>query len=68
MKIEFTRAEVERIILNHANAIAPYERNILNHANAIAPYERFNHIEPCGYRTMPDGFVVSTKEETENVE
>jgi hypothetical protein len=54
MKIEFTRAEVERIILNHANA--------------IAPYERFNHIEPCGYRTMPDGFVVSTKEETENVE
>ncbi len=49
MKIEFTRAEVERIVLAHANA--------------IAPYERFNHIEPCGYRTMPDGFVVSTKED-----
>jgi hypothetical protein len=49
MKIEFTRAEIERIILAHANA--------------IAPYEQFNHIEPCGYRTMPDGFVVSTKED-----
>ena len=54
MKIEFTRAEVERIILNHANA--------------IAPYERFNHIEPCGYRTMPDGFVVSTEPKQETTD
>jgi hypothetical protein len=52
MKIEFTRAEIERIILAHANA--------------IAPYEQFNHIEPTCYRTMPDGFVVSTKEEDED--
>jgi hypothetical protein len=51
MKIEFTRAEVERIILNHANA--------------IAPYERFDSIETTGYRSMPDGFVVSTKPEQE---
>jgi hypothetical protein len=49
MKIEFTRAEIERIILNHANA--------------IAPYEQFNHIEPSGYRLMLDAFTVSTKEE-----
>jgi hypothetical protein len=52
MKIEFTRAEVERIILAHANA--------------IAPYESFNNIEPSGYRLMPDAFTVSTKEEQED--
>jgi hypothetical protein len=49
MKIEFTRAEVERIILDYANIIA-------RDAN-------FNDVEPTGYRMMPDGFVVSTKEE-----
>lgn len=46
MKIEFTHAEVEAIILAHANALAP---------NA-----KFNTVEPTGYRAMPDGFVVST--------
>ena len=54
MKIEFTRAEVEQIVLHFANSIAP-------DAN-------FDTVEPTGYRTMPDGFVVSTKEEQENVE
>ena len=49
MKIEFTSAEVKAIILAHVNTIAP---------NA-----KFNTVEPTGYRTMPDGFVVSTKEE-----
>ena len=49
MKIEFTRAEVERIVLNHINA--------------ALPGKHFNTVEPTGYRTMPDGFVVSTKEE-----
>jgi hypothetical protein len=55
MKIEFTRAEVERIILNYANTLSPQE---------------FNSVEPTGYRSMPDGFVVSTtpKQETEDVE
>ena len=49
MKIEFTRAEVERIILHFANS--------------IAPDAKFDDVEPTGYRLMPDGFVVSTKEE-----
>ena len=49
MKIEFTRAEIERIILAHANAIAP-------DAN-------FNEVESVGYRAIPEAFVVSTKEE-----
>ena len=54
MKIEFTRAEVEQIVLHFANSIAP-------DAN-------FDTVEPTGYRTMPDGFVVSTKpkQETED--
>jgi hypothetical protein len=54
MKIEFTSAEVEAIILAHVNTIAP---------NA-----KFNSVEPTGYRSMPDGFVVSTKpkQETED--
>jgi hypothetical protein len=51
MKIEFTSAEVKAIILAHVNTIAP---------NA-----KFNTVEPTGYRTMPDGFVVSTKPEQE---
>ena len=49
MKIEFTRAEVEQIVLAHANA--------------LAPDAKFNVVEPTGYRLMPDAFVVSTKEE-----
>jgi hypothetical protein len=53
MKIEFTRAEVERIVLNYANTLSPQE---------------FDTVEPTGYRLMPDAFVVSTKEETEDVE
>ena len=52
MKIEFTQAEIEQIILHFANA--------------IAPDAKFNTVEPTGYRMMPDGFVVSTKEK--NVE
>lgn len=49
MKIEFTRAEVERIILAHANA--------------IAPYEQFNTVEGSSYRDLPSSIVVSAKEE-----
>jgi hypothetical protein len=51
MKIEFTSAEVEAIILAHANTIAP---------NA-----KFNTVEPTGYRSMPDGFVVRAKPQQE---
>ena len=46
MKIEFTRAEIERIILAHANA--------------IAPFEQFNTAESGTYRSLPDTIVVST--------
>lgn len=49
MKIEFTRAEIERIVLAHING--------------LIPYQNFNTVKPTGYLTMPDGFVVSTKAE-----
>jgi hypothetical protein len=49
MKVELTRAEIERIILAHLNG--------------LIPGQDFNTVEPTGYRSMPDGFVVSTKEE-----
>lgn len=54
MKIEFTSAEIKAIILAHVNA--------------IAPDAKFNSVEPTGYRSMPDGFVVFMKpaQETEN--
>jgi hypothetical protein len=51
MKIEFTSAEVEAIILAHVNT--------------IAPDAKFNTVEPTGYRSMPDGFVVSAKPKQE---
>ena len=47
MKIELTRAEIERIILAHLNA--------------LIPGERFNAVEPGAYRTMPDSLIVSFK-------
>lgn len=49
MKIEFTRVEIERIILEHANRI------ILS--------GEFNTVTPGGYRDLPDTIVVSVKEE-----
>ena len=51
MKIEFTRAEVEAIILAHVNT--------------IAPDAKFNAVEPTGYRSMPDGFVVFRRPQQE---
>lgn len=51
MKIEFTSAEVEAIILAHVNA--------------IAPDAKFNAVEPTGYRAMPAGFVVYNNPEQE---
>ncbi len=48
MKIEFTRAEVEAILLNHVNQLTG---------------QAFNTVEAGGYRAIPDSFVVSTKEE-----
>jgi len=48
MKIEFTRAEVEAILLNHASQLTGRD---------------FNTVEAGGYRLMPNTFTVSTKEE-----
>jgi hypothetical protein len=56
MKIEFTSAEVESILLHFANT--------------IAPDAKFNTVDTTCYRSMPDGFVVSTKpkQETQDVQ
>lgn len=54
MKIEFTSAEVEAIILAHVNT--------------IAPDAKFNRVEPTGYRSMPDGFVVFVMPEQESAD
>jgi hypothetical protein len=53
MKIEFTRAEIEAIILQYTHKLTTRE---------------FVKLEAGGYRTMPDTFTVSTKEETPDVE
>ena len=49
MKIELTRAEVERMILHYINA--------------LIPNEHFNHVKATGYRLMPDSFVVEMKKQ-----
>ena len=49
MKVEFTRAEIERIVLAHING--------------LIPGQNFDTFESNGYRLMPDTFTVSTKEE-----
>jgi hypothetical protein len=48
MKIEFTRAEVEAILLDYAKLLTG---------------QMFNTVEPGAYRTMPDSLIVSLKEE-----
>ena len=44
MKIEFTRAEIERIILDHANA--------------LIPSAEFDQVKEVGYRGLPDAVIV----------
>ena len=51
MKIEFTRAEIEQIILNYVNS--------------LLVGQRFNTVEGSSYRDLPSSIVVSTKEEDE---
>ena len=60
MKIEFSRAEVERIILDHANRIVG-----LSDPYNPAKGDLFNAVEGSGYRNLPDTVTVSviTKEE-----
>jgi hypothetical protein len=47
MKIELTRAEIERIILAHLNA--------------LIPGQDFNTVEGSSYRDLPSSIVVSFK-------
>jgi hypothetical protein len=51
MKIEFTRAEVEQIVLHFANT--------------IAPDAKFNTVEGSSYRGLPDTIIVSAEEPTD---
>ena len=48
MKIEFTRAEVERILLAYVNA--------------LIPGQHFNTVEGSSYRGLPDTITVSVEE------
>jgi hypothetical protein len=52
MKVELTRAEVERIILNHINA--------------ALPGQHFNTVKGASYRDLPDEVVVLKVKEEEN--
>jgi hypothetical protein len=48
MKIEFTRAEIERIILDHANA--------------LIPSAEFDSVKGNSYRDLPDAIIVEKKD------
>ena len=50
MKIEFTRAEIERIILRHAEFLTG---------------ENFDTVSASAWGSMPNGFVVSKEEDDE---
>jgi hypothetical protein len=56
MKIEFTRAEIERIILDHANRLM--ERG----DPLVQQTAKFVDVAPGCYRSMPESIIVSTKE------
>jgi hypothetical protein len=49
MKVEITRAEVERIILAHLNG--------------LIPNQNFNTVEGGSYRDLPSSVTISTKVE-----
>jgi hypothetical protein len=52
MKIEFTRAEIERIVLAHING--------------LIPNQNFNTVEGASYRDLPDRIIVSSLKVEEN--
>ena len=58
MIIQFTRAEVERILLAHANATV---RN--NAFDNCLPAQVFDTVSSNSYRDIPDVVSVSTKED-----
>lgn len=48
MKIEFTRAEIERIILDHANK--------------LVPSAEFDQVKDVSYRGLPDAIIVEKQD------
>jgi len=48
MKLEFTRAEIERIILDHANK--------------LIPSAEFNHVKDVSYRGLPEAIGVEKQD------
>ena len=53
MKIEFSRAEIERIILDHANRIVGLGDPFFPKKGDL-----FNTVESSGYRNLPDTVTV----------
>lgn len=53
MKIEFTRAEIEQIILDHANRF---------YSNPLVNGNQFNTVTGGSYRDLPSSVFVETKE------
>jgi hypothetical protein len=53
MKIEFTRAEIEQIILDHANRF---------YANPLVNAKQFNTVTGGSYRDLPSSVFVESKE------
>ena len=58
MKIEFTRAEVERILLDYANRLTG-----LSDPFSSTKHNLFNTVTSGGYRDLPDTVIVGMKEE-----
>lgn len=53
MKIEFTKAEIEQIILEHANRF---------YSNPLINADKFNSVTGGSYRDLPSSVFVETKE------
>ena len=63
MKIEFTRAEVERIILNHANSLCRAGAHFDGVWHSDTANKTFNTVEGSSYRGLPDTITVSVEKE-----
>ena len=59
MKIEFSRAEIERIILDYANRFTKHSEMMFYAESRPL----FNIVESSSYRGLPDTLTVSVKEE-----
>lgn len=53
MKIEFTRSEIEQIILDYANRL---------YSNPLVNADQFNTVTGGSYRDLPASVFVETKE------